>query len=140
MADTFHAKFGPLVAINFTTANLDTNVTNGDFIRGAQASNTLWTAPVAGSVVGMSINANGNISAGAAVVKAHVASTEFTQNEAISLTLNATNSNASYGSVRAGVMTFTAGQRLGISATSDATLAATTLDFDATLIVQLNPD
>lgn len=140
MADTFHAKFGPTVAINFTTANLDTNVTNGDWIRGAQASNTLWTAPVAGSVIGLSVNANANISAGAAVIKAHVASTEFAQNEAVSVTINATNSNSTYGSVRAGVMTFTAGQRLGISSTSDATLAATTVDYDATLIVQLNPD
>lgn len=138
MADTFDAgKFGAILAIPFIVANATASQSNVDLTMGA--GGTLATMPAAGSVVGISVGASANVTAGSIVFSAHKASTEFAEAVAPTVTLNATNSNANSATVRPGALRFTANQRLGVSYTSDATLAPTnTDDFDAILWVALD--
>ena len=138
MADTFNAgKFGAIVAIPFKVIDAVASQTNVDM--SLAAGGTLATMPMAGSVVGVSIGSSANITAGSATFKAHKASTEFPQTEAPAVLMNATNSNANSATVRPGAIRFAANDRLGVSYSSDATLAPTnTNDFDAVLWVQLD--
>jgi hypothetical protein len=141
MADFYDpAKFGAIVAIHFIVANAVTNAANVDLTMGGN-TNTLAVMPVAGSVVGISVKSTANVTAGTATFRAHLASTEFADvgYPAPVLSSAATNSNASYASIRPGALKFTAGQTVGVSYVTTTDCAPTdTNDYDAILFVQLN--
>lgn len=128
----------PMVAIPFSVANAVTNATNVD-LAGA-GGNTLVAMPKAGSVVGIAVSASADLTAGSATVKAHKASTEFTEASAIALTLNDTNQR-SYSFIRRGAVKFAAGDTIGVSYSSTTDMAPTnTNDLDALLFVMFDND
>lgn len=138
MSDNFDSKkFGSIVAIPFSKANLTTGESNTDLaLAGGTAD---FIAPVAGSIVGISA-ACAAITAGTITLKPHKASTEYAEVGTPAPVLNATNDvGGSYASVRPNALSFAAGDRLGISATTTTTLDPTnTLDVDAVLFIQLD--
>ena len=142
MGDEFNAgKFGAIIAVDFFAANIVASQTNTDLAR--SAGNTLWTPPKSGSVVGITVNLTAQITAGTMSVRAHKDGTEFAQSgyPNPSLASTAGISQESYASIRPGVLVFSADEGIGLSYTSDATMAPTnTNDVDATLLVQLDPN
>jgi len=137
MADTFDAgKFGAILAIPFSKADLTTGEANSDLTAG---QGTLHVMPVGGSVIGIGIRSNAALTAGTITAKAHKASTEFADVGAPAPACGSA-AQASYASVRPGALTFDAGDTLGVSVTTTTTLDPTnTLDVDALLYVQFNP-
>lgn len=140
MADYYDpAKFGAIIPLHYQVANAVTNAANVDLTVPGGA-NTLQTMPVAGSVVGISVKASANVTAGDATFRAHKAGTEFADTGYPAPVLNATNSNATYVSVRPGFIKFAAGDAVGVSYSSSTDAAPTnTNDYEAILFVQLNP-
>lgn len=140
MADYFDpAKFGAIIPLHYQVANAVTNQTNTDLTVPGGA-NTLHTMPAAGSVVGISIKASANVTAGTVTFRAHAAGTEFADTGYPAPVLDATNSNATYVAVRPGAIKFSAGGTVGVSYTSSTDAAPTnTNDYEAILFVQLNP-
>lgn len=138
MSDSFDAgKFGAIVPIVLNAVNATTNQTNTDMIFATGA--TLSVMPAAGSVVGISVGTSANCTAGSATFRAHSAGTEIAITGYPAPVIDATNSNASYATVRPGAITFSAGARLGVSYTSTTDMAPTdSNDFVAVLWVQLN--
>lgn len=139
MADYFDAgKFGAIVPFTFTIQNAVTNASNTDL--SASADNTQIVMPYSGSVVGITVKASANVTVGSATLRAHKASTEYADLGYPTAVLDATNSNASYGSVRPGVLKFVAGNSIGVSVSTTTDMAPTnTNDFLATLWVQIDP-
>lgn len=137
MADYFDAgKHGAIVAIPFSKANLTTGESNTDLTAG---QGTLQVMPVGGSVIGIGIMANAALTAGTITAKAHSNGTEFADTGAPAPACSSA-AQASYATVRPGAVTFSAGDKLGVSVTTTTTLDATnTLDVDAILFVQFNP-
>ena len=140
MADYFNPKFGPTVALSFNVSNVDTAATNTD-LTVADGVGTLALMPYAGSIVGLSIKANANVTAGTIAFNVHKESTEYAQASSLLTTLTTASgsSNIGYTTVRPGVLTFAAGEGIGVSVSSATNLAATTVDYSAILWVQLNP-
>jgi hypothetical protein len=142
MADYFDAgKYGAVVPLHYQVANAATNAADVDLTVPGGA-NTLQTMPAAGSVVGISIKASANVTAGTVTFRAHKAGTEWADvgYPAPQLSSAATNSNATYVAVRPGFMTFAAGNTVGVSYSSSTDAAPTnTNDYEAILFVQLNP-
>lgn len=137
MADHFDAgKFGAVVPFGpFTNANCTTGESNADLAFGQQSYAVM---PVGGSVIGISACVNAAVTAGTITVRAHSSGTEIGD---VSYPAPAISSaaTASYASVRPGAVTFSAGDRLGLSITSTTTLNPTnTLEIDGFLFVQLN--
>ena len=137
MADHLDSKkFGSVVAFGpFTAANITTGLTNSDLAYGQQ---TYAVMPYGGSVVGVSGCVNAAVTAGTATLRAHSSGTECaaTGYPAPAVSSAAT---ASYATVRPGAVTFSAGDRLGISVTTVTTLNPTnTLEIDGFLFVQFN--
>lgn len=142
MADTYDAgKHGGILAIPFGVANAATNQTATDLtVSDATYNNTLYVPPVGGSVIGISVHASAAVTVANAVFSAHKDGTEFTQTGFPTCTLDTTNASESYASVRPGVLTFAAGEGLGISYTSTTNMAPTnTNDVAAFLHIQLDP-
>ena len=138
----FHPKFGPVVAIGpFYAANLDTNLTNTDLLLANVASETLSPGmPAAGTVVGVSVGASAAPSAGTATFSVHSAGTELSGGPTAVID-SATNTLESSGVVASARQhAFARGARLGVSATTTTTLAATTVDYRAFLWVRFDPD
>ena len=144
MGDEFNAgKYGGIVALVFGVANAATSKTAEDLtFSDATYNNTLATMPKGGSVVGVSVQASAAVTAGSVTFAAHKDGTEFAQSGFPNPELESvTNDTESYASIRPGVLTFDAGNALGVSYTSDATLAPTnTNDFAAILWVQMDPN
>ena len=140
MTDIFDAgKFGAIVALPFQVANAVTSATNTDLTVPGGA-NTLYVMPHAGSVVGISVKASADVTAGSANFRAHKASTEFADSGYPNPTLDATNSNASYAKVNHGALRFAAGNSIGVSYSSTTDAAPTnTNDYDVLLFVSLDP-
>jgi len=142
MGQLFDPIHGPVVPIGpFYGANLDTALTNTDLLWSNIAGMTLAPGmPSAGSVVGLSVVANATPSAGTATFSVHQASTELV-NGPTAVIDSATNTQESSGlasSVRA--HTFSKGARMGVSATTTTNLAATTVDYGATIWVRFDPN
>lgn len=139
MGQLFSPVHGPVVGIGpFYVANLDTALTATDLLLG-QAGNTLSPGmPSAGSVVGLSVVATAAPSAGTAVFSIHSAGTELVSGPTATIdsATNTLESSGLAGSVRQ--HTFAKGARLGISATTSTNLAATTVDYTATLWVRFD--
>jgi hypothetical protein len=72
---------------------------------------------------------------------AHNGGTGYAQASGVTTTLTtaAGSSNAGYSTVRSGVLTFAAGDKIGVNYASATNYAATTVDYDATLYYVLNP-
>lgn len=139
MADYFDAgKFGAIVGIPFATANIVTAQTCTDLA--LAGGGTLIVAPYAGSVIGIGARVNAAVTGGLVTVKAHKASTEFAETGYPAPAMDtATNTTASYATVRPGAVAFAAGDTLGLSYTTTAGLTPTnTLDLDAVLYIQFN--
>lgn len=138
MADTFDAgKFGSIVAIPFQTSNATTGESDTDM---TLLQGTLAVMPQGGSVVGIGIRANASLTAGTVTARAHKAGTEFAQSGYPAPQLSSS-AQSSYATVRPGVLTFDAGDTLGVSITTTTTLDPTnSLDLDAVLYVQLDPN
>jgi hypothetical protein len=134
-------KFGTYLTIPFFATDLTTGASNSDLLCGVTA-NTLYIAPQAGSVVAISGETAVDVTAGSIALRAHKASTEFAQTGYPVATIDSTHdSTGSFADVREGALTFAAGDRLGISATSTTDLAPTnTVDVTAFLLIQLNPN
>ena len=143
MTDEFNAgKYGAIVAIPFGVANAVTNQTNTDLTPSdATYVNTLVVMPKGGSVVGISVQASAECTVAGATFRAHADGTEFAQSGYPAPVINATNTQQSYASIRPGVLTFSAGEGLGVSYTTTTNCAPTnTNDFTALLFVQLDPN
>jgi uncharacterized protein YuzE len=144
MSDTFDAgKHGAIVGFQFGVANATTEQTATDLATADISGNTLITMPKSGSVVGISVNASAEVTAGTVTFAAHKDSTEFAQsgypNPGLSSAAAVT--NESYASVRPGVLTFSAGEAVGVSYTSSTDMAPTdTNDFSVVLFVQFDPN
>lgn len=142
MADTYDAgKFGAIFALQYGVANAVTNKTNEDIALADAAGNTLMVMPTSGSVVGIAIRASADVTAGTVSFKAHKDGTEFTQTGYPNPGLNSTTAvRESYASVRPGVLTFSAGEGLGVSYTTSTDCAPTdSNDYSIALLVQLDP-
>ena len=138
MGDEFNAKHGNVIAIPFYKTNLTTGEANTDML--LPSAGTLHTMPKAGSVVGISLRVTEAISAGTITGRVHSSGTEIATTGYPTAVLGSA-STGSYGTVRPGALTFSAGAALGISVTTTTTLDATdTLDIDGLLFVVLDPD
>lgn len=138
MSDAFDGKkFGGTIAIPFQATNLTTQASNQDLV--LAGANTLYIAPKAGSIVGISAVCAA-ITAGTITLLPHLASTEYGVSGVPSPVLDATNDvGGSYATIRPGAIRFAAGAALGISATTTTSLNPTnTLDVDATLHILLD--
>ena len=143
MGQLFDSKHGPVVPIGpFYVANLDTALTATDLLLQGTAGVTLAPGmPSAGTIVGLSISNNGAApSAGTATFSVHSGGTEIV-NGPTAVIDSATNTVESSGlASSARAHTFAKGARLGVSATTTTNLAATTLDYSATIWVRFDPD
>ena len=138
MADHLDAKkFGSIVAFGpFTAANVEDDSSNTDLAYG-QSSYAIM--PAAGSVVAISMYANAAVTHGSGSIRAHSSSTEMAATGYPNPTLNATTSQVSYATCRPGAVTFSAGDKLGLSIVTDTTWSPETLEVDGWLFVQFNP-
>ena len=143
MTDALNPKHGNLGTYQFSVANPDTSATNIDIpLAGTLAANTLEKMPAAGSVVGISVKNNADVTAGTITFHAHKASTEWPDASALAvqLTSGSTLKRGSSGTVRPGVMTFAAGDDIGVSYSTSASYAPTTDDYDVELMVEFDPE
>lgn len=140
MANDFDAgAHGAIVAVEFAVANAVTNKTNEDLVV-AGGVNTLHIMPNGGSVIGLSVRASADLTAGTVTFRAHLEGTEFAQSGYPAPALSDTVQD-SYATIRPGVLTFTAGQGVGVSYTSTTDAAPTdSNDYGALLFCQLDPD
>lgn len=140
MADYFNPKFGSVVRLGFHVSNVDTGQANVDLSCNSQIG-TLLTMPYSGSVVGLAVKANANVTAGTVAFAVHKDSTEYPDQSQLSITLTtaAGSSNKGYGTVRPNVLRFSAGDGMGVSVSSATNLAATTVDYNADLYVVFDP-
>jgi hypothetical protein len=141
MGDEYNAgKFGAIYAVEFAVANAVTNKTNEDILL-AGGVNSLAVQPKSGSVVGISVQASAEVTAGTATFRAHKDGTEFAQSGYPAPALDTTNTQQSYGSIRPGVLVFSAGEGIGVSYTSTTDAAPTnTNDYNALVFCQLDPN
>jgi hypothetical protein len=138
MADHFDSdKFGVIMAFGpFTDANVTTGEANTDMVLGQM---NYAVAPGDGSVVGIAACADSAIVAGSITLRAHKASTEFGEYGYPAPVLSSA-AQVSYASIRPGAITFSAGDRLGLSLSTTTTLDATNVrDVDGYLFVQIEP-
>jgi flagellar capping protein FliD len=107
----------------------------------ASGVNTGQTMPYSGSIVALSVSANANVTAGTVAFNVHNGGTAYAQESSLltTLTTAAGSSNAKYSSIRAGVLTFAAGDKIGVNYASATNYAATTVDYDVVLHYVLNP-
>jgi hypothetical protein len=142
MADTFNPKFGAICQLQFVKSNIDTGASStNSYMTLASGVNTGMTMPYAGSIVALSVSANANVTTATVAFNAHNGGTAYAQESSLltTLTTAAGSSNAKYSSVRPGVLTFAAGDKIGVVYASATNYAATTVDYDVTLWYVLNP-
>ena len=139
MATEFDSKkWGAILAIPFGAANATTGESNTD-LTAAGGQTTVFIVPAGGSILGISASCPA-ITAGSVTLTPHKASTEYAHLGVPQPVLSSTNdTNGTYGTIRPGVLTFAAGDAIGISMTSTTTLNPTnTIDVEAVLFIQLN--
>ena len=142
MADIFDPKFGSVCSLSFIKSNIDTGASaTNSYMTLASGVGTGATMPYAGSVVGLAVSANANVTTATVAFNAHNAGTAYAQASSLLTTLTTASgsSNVGYSTVRPGVLTFAAGDKIGVVYASATNYAATTIDFDATLYYVLNP-
>lgn len=142
MADYFDPKFGAICSLSFIKSNIDTGASaTNSYATLASGVGTGATMPYAGSVIALSVSANANVTTATVAFDVHNAGTAYAQASSLltTLTTAAGSSNAKYSSVRPGVLTFAAGDKIGVVYASATNYAATTVDYDVTLWYVLNP-
>lgn len=140
--DTFDAgKWGAVVALPFGVLNAAANQTNADIAGPGADGNVNVVMPVAGSIVGISVQASAPITAGTVTFRAAKAGTEFPQNGYPAPQLSIASPSKAWASVRPGMLPFEAGDAIGVSysSSSDAEPASTN-DYSVLLWVQLDPN
>lgn len=142
-SDYVNAKHGSVIAIPFTIENATASTTAVDLAL-AGGNCTLVPMPFDGSIIGISARASTAIDTGKATFQAHKDGTEFADQSALAVTISATTDTTSdadletQGSVRPGVMRFTAGEAIGVSYTSSTDMDPTNSnDFDVILFAVL---
>lgn len=139
MADYFDKKFGAHFCIPFGKANATTGESNTDLSVPGSGQGTLWVAPCAGSIIGISGMVNASVTAGTVTLRAHSNSTEEAETGYPAPAISSA-AQASYATCAPGVIRFAAGDKLGISMTTTTTLDPTdSLDVDAFLYVVVDP-
>ena len=137
MADEFNPKSGPVVPFVFHKTNLTTGEANADLLA-QDGIGTLAIMPKAGSVVGITLNASGAITAGTITASAHASSTEYANTPA---PVASSAAQSSYAVTRPRNIRFAAGDKLGVSVSTTTTLDPTnTEDVTAYLFVVFDPD
>jgi len=142
MADTFDPKFGAFATLQFVKSNPDTSASaTNSYMTLASGVGTSAPMPYAGSIVALSVTANANVTGATIAFAPHSGGTAYAQQSGLTVTLTtaAGSSNVGYTSVRPGVLTFAAGDKIGVNYASATNYAATTVDYDALLFVVLNP-
>ena len=142
MADVFDPKFGQVVALSYVVSNINTGASGTNtFMTLASGVNTLATMPYSGSVVGLGVKANANVTTATAAFSVHKDGTAYAQASGITATLTTASgsSNKGYGTLRPGVLTFVAGDGVGVNYATATNYAATTIDYDAQLYVVFDP-
>lgn len=144
MGDEYNAgKFGAIITVQFAVADAVTNKTNEDILL-AGGQNKYGVMPKSGSVVGISVQATAAVTAGTVTFRAHKDSTEFAQSGYPAPILDDGTSGAtsqSFASIRPGVLTFSAGEGIGVSYSSTTDAAPTnTNDYNALVFCQLDPN
>lgn len=142
MADYFDPKFGAICSLSFIKSNIDTGASStNSYVTLASGVGTGATMPYGGSIIALSVSANANVTTATVAFNAHNGGTGYAQASGITTTLTtaAGSSNAGYSSVRPGVLTFAAGDKIGVNYASATNYAATTVDYDVTLWYVLNP-
>lgn len=138
MVDEYNPKHGATIAIPLYKANITTGAANEDLALGG--GGTLVVMPKAGSILGISLNSAGAITAGTITARAHKAGTEFAETGYPAPVVGST-AQQSYANARPRALRFAAGDKVGVSISSTTTLDPTnTLDVDAVLIVALDLD
>lgn len=142
MGQLFDPKYGPVVGLGpFHVQNLDTALTSTQLVLNNVAGMIAApAAPSAGTIVGISVYANAAPSAGSATFFPSSAGAVIVGG-ATAVVDSVTNTNGSTGlQTSARQITFAKGARLGVMATTTTNLAATTVDYAATLWVRFDPD
>ena len=142
MGDIFDPKFGAICQLQFVKSNIDTGASStNSYLTLASGVGTGATMPYGGSIIALSVSANANVTTATVAFNAHNGGTAYAQASGITTTLTtaAGSSNAGYSTVRAGVLTFAAGDKIGVNYASATNYAATTVDYDVTLYYVLNP-
>jgi len=141
MADYFDPKFGQVCSLVFIKANPDTSASSTNSFAADAAVNTGIAMPYAGSVVALSVSANANVTTATIAFNVHNGGTAYAQASSLltTLTTAAGSSNVGYTTVRPGVLTFAAGDKIGVNYASATNYAATTVDYTAVLYYVLNP-
>ena len=142
MADTFDPKFGAFATISFVKSNPDTSASGTNtYLSLASEVGTGAPMPYAGSIVALSVTANANVTGATIAFAPHSGGTAYAQQSGLTVTLTtaAGASNVGYSNVRPGVLTFAAGDKIGINYASATNYAATTIDYDALMVVCFNP-
>src|SRR5574343_418648 len=137
MSDYLDPKFGNVVALGpFTAANVTTGAENQDLA--LPSAGTTIPMLKAGSVVGLSLEPVGTVTAGSITASAQSGGSELANTPAP--VSDATNTAGTYATQRPGVVRFAAGAKLGVSVTATTTLAPTnTVDVAAVLYVVYDP-
>jgi hypothetical protein len=142
-SDFVNSKHGNVVAIPFTIENATVSTTAVDLAL-AGGNVTLVPMPFDGSIVGISARASTAIDTGSATFQVHKEGTEYSDQSALSVKIEATTDTTSdvdletQGSVRPGVMRFSAGDAIGVSYTSSTDMDPTNSnDFDVILFAVL---
>lgn len=142
-SDYVNAKHGSVIAIPFTIENATASTTAVDLAL-AGGNCTLVPMPFDGSIIGISTRASTAINTGKVTFQAHKDGTEFADQSALAVAISATTDTTSdadletQGSIRPGVMRFTAGEAIGVSYTSSTDMDPTNSnDFDVILFAVL---
>lgn len=142
MADFFNPKFGAICQLSFVKSNIDTGASaTNSYMTLASGVGTGATMPYAGSIIGLAVSANANVTTATVAFNVHNGGTGYAQASGITTTLTTASgsSNVGYSTVRPGVLTFAAGDKIGVNYASATNYAATTVDYDVTLYYVLNP-
>lgn len=142
MGDTFNPKFGAFTALQFVKSNPDSSASGTNtYMTLSSGIGTSAPMPYAGSIVSLAVTGNANVTAGTIAFGVHNAGTAYAQQSGLTATMTtaAGASNIAYSNVRQGVLTFAAGDKIGVNYASATNYAATTIDFDALMVVCFNP-
>jgi hypothetical protein len=134
MGQQIDSKFGGYVAIPVGVANLNSSLTNGTMA--LVGGNVAAVVPFSGSIVGVSVQGNAGATAGTAAFVPVINGVQTTLKATISTA--AANTSKAYAVSPVGELKFAAGAALGVEAVTSTTFAATTIEYDAVLYIQLD--
>jgi hypothetical protein len=128
---------GQVVGIPFTVINLAISQTGQDALFCGQTGITQVVAPKAGSIVGLSVRSNADITAGTATFEATIAGTAISGTALDCVLSDLVQGTYKWQNKDVSGSTFAAGALLGVDATSSGTLAPVTLDYSIVLWIEI---